>query len=208
VILEEFQHFIDKGSFAIAHHLADWLKVLVDDTNVMLVVSGLPRGLAVIKQNEQLEGRFLAPVEMKRFDWRVQEHRSEFAAIAAGFERSMRSQLDLPALGSPEMAFRLCCASGGLIGYLTKLLRQLVWSSIENEKKVAALKDFDAAHRRAIDWPSDIPRPFSTDFISECDEATLVRLYASIGVEQLPSAASRQPQKAGPTYKDIFKTRS
>lgn len=208
LILEEFQHFIDKGSLAVAHHLADWLKVLVDDTNVMLVVCGLPRGLAVIKQNEQLEGRFLAPIEMRRFDWRVHEHRSEFAAITVGFERSIREQLDVPALGSAEMAFRLCCASGGLIGYLAKLLRQLVWNALASRRTFATLEDFDAAHRHAVDWPEDIPRPFSPTFITACDEATLAGLYASIGVEQVPFS-TRPKIKARPAaYKDIFRTKS
>ena len=41
VMIDEFQHFYDRGKRQIMHNVADWLKVLIDDTRTMLVVAGL-----------------------------------------------------------------------------------------------------------------------------------------------------------------------
>ena len=51
------------------HHVADWLKILVDETRCALVVAGLPSCQTVIDSNEQLAGRFHAPILMPRFSW-------------------------------------------------------------------------------------------------------------------------------------------
>lgn len=208
IVLDEFQHFIDKGSQAVSYHVADWLKVLVDESNVALVVSGLPSSLAVIKQNEQLEGRFLSPVEMQRFDWSDLGQRAEFAAITGAFSESINTYLDTPPLDDPEMAFRLYCASGGLIGYLTKLLRQLIWTVIDEHKKSINLKDLDAAHALSVSWPKDISRPFGKEFVSLCDDATLARIYQAIGASQIsPSVKKRQTKQQVTGYNEIFRTK-
>ncbi len=52
VMIDEFQHFYDKGLHKVMHHVADWLKILVDDCKVALVVAGLPSCRAVLDQNE------------------------------------------------------------------------------------------------------------------------------------------------------------
>ena len=106
VMIDEFQHFVDKGSNKIMHNAADWLKVLVDDCHVALVVAGLPTCQAVLERDEQLSGRLLAPMFMPRFDWHNKSEREEFEAILGAFHESISSYFDLPALDSPEMAFR------------------------------------------------------------------------------------------------------
>ena len=126
VMIDEFQHFYDKGSHKVMHHVADWLKILVDDSRVALVVSGLPSCQAVLEQNEQLVGRFLSPIFMPRFDWRNDHYREEFIAILSAFYDSLAEHFDLPMLDQPNMSFRCYCGTGGLIGYLTKFLRQAV----------------------------------------------------------------------------------
>lgn len=150
VMLDEFQHFFDKGTQKIFHDAADWLKTLVDHTKVTLVVSGLESCLPILRRNEQLSGRFLAPIFLKRFNWLDEADRGEFLGILEAFNDSMSEFFAMPELGSEEMAFRFWCASGGLIGHLTKLLRQSVWDAFDAERGEITLDGFDAAHRSAI----------------------------------------------------------
>jgi Bacterial TniB protein. len=150
LMIDEFQHFYDKGSNKVMHHVADWLKILVDEANIALVVSGIPSCRAVIEQNEQLSGRFMAPIVMPRFDWSKDEERDEFTAILGAFHESLSSCFDLPALDSNDMAFRCYCATGGLIGYLTKFLRQVVWNALDNASRVISIDDLAKAHEQAI----------------------------------------------------------
>jgi hypothetical protein len=45
VMIDEFQHLYDRddrGKRQIMLHVADWLKVLIDETRSTLVVAGLP----------------------------------------------------------------------------------------------------------------------------------------------------------------------
>src|ERR1035438_9865310 len=42
LMLDEFQHFFDRTSKKVWHHVTDWLKVLIDAVGCVLVISGLP----------------------------------------------------------------------------------------------------------------------------------------------------------------------
>jgi hypothetical protein len=172
IVLEEFQHFQEKTSLKVWEHVTDWLKVLVDNSRVALVVAGLPTCLDVIYQNEQLAGRFLAPIKLPRFDWTINQSRDEFLGITAAFGDALSLHFDLPDLGQEEMGFRLYCASGGVIGYLTKLLKQAVWDAINRNSKSIRLSDFNEAYLRSIaseDEAASRARPFTSRFSTSAD---------------------------------------
>ena len=177
LFLDEFQHFYDKGLRSVMHHIADWLKILVDDSKVGLIVSGLPSCMAVLEQNEQLAGRFSAPVVMPRFDWANAQHREEFVGILGAFQNSIGQHFDIPRLDQEEMAFRCYCATGGLIGYLSKFLRQVVWNAVDSKKKVITLNDLRLAHKISI-WDREIAsksiNPFAKQFSSTYSEELLI----------------------------------
>lgn len=149
IIIDEFQHFYDKGSHKIQHHVADWLKILVDRARIALVVAGLPSCMAVISQNEQLSGRFTGAIRMPRFDWVKPEERVEFIAILEAFQQ-MLPEYDFPDLSSENMAFRFYCASGGLVGYVAKILRQVIWDALFENRTTIGLEQLATAYDEAI----------------------------------------------------------
>jgi len=202
VMIDEFQHFYDKGSHKVMHHVADWLKILVDDSKVALVVAGLPSCSAVLDQNEQLSGRFSAPIRMPRFDWKIGDHREEFIGILGAFQETLGAHFDLPALDSEEMAFRCYCGTGGLIGYLTKFLRQAVWNAIDATRKEISLDDLNAAHEEAV-WMRDglreISNPFSHRFPASPSDDLLARVIRiGTAVSRGSTASPRRRREAGP----------
>lgn len=193
VMIDEFQHFYDKGSHKVMHHVADWLKILVDDARVALVVAGLPTCRAVIDQNEQLAGRFLSPVFMPRFDWQDTDQREEFVAILGAFEESIGTAFDLPCFTGDEMAFRFYCGTGGLIGYLSKFLRQAVWNAIDSKIKSIDLSALLHAHAQSVwakDGPTGLPSPFDRRFTTAVTDDLLARVR-TIGT---PSDEIRTPR--------------
>lgn len=199
VMIDEFQHFYDKGTHRVIYHVADWLKNLVDDTKVVLVVAGLPSCTSVIHQNEQLAGRFLAPVSMPRFDWTDGEAREEFIAILGAFNEALSEHFELPRLDSDEMAFRCYCGTGGLMGYVTKLLRTAVWNAVDSKHKKITLRDLAVAHRESV-WNqellSSVAEPFSRAF-QTLPSPDVLEKVSRIGTaaEEIPSARRRRPQK-------------
>ena len=59
LFLDEFQHLVDKSTkYNVVHHVSDWLKNLLSSSKIVTVLVGLPYGQAVLRQNEQLRGRF------------------------------------------------------------------------------------------------------------------------------------------------------
>lgn len=193
LMLDEFQHFYDRQSHKVMHHVADWLKLVVDESRVALVVSGLTTCQSVLNQNEQLAGRFLAPVYMPRFRWETPDLREEFIAIMGAFRDGMH-RFDLPDLGDEAMAFRFYCASGGLIGYVAKILRQAVWNAVDASTYAIPLEHLAIAHQQSVyvdERSADLPNAFAQDFVLQPDVALLQRV-AQIGLAQPEEATHRQ----------------
>jgi hypothetical protein len=95
------------------------------------------------------------------------DHREEFVGILGAFDESMREFFDFPSFLSDEMAFRLYCASGGLIGYLTKILRLAVWNAKDASQKTIAFDDLRTAYEGAVrqkDPDAANHDPFAPDF--------------------------------------------
>ncbi len=200
IMIDEFQHFFDKGTQKIFDDAADWLKTLVDSTKVTLVVSGLESCLPVLRRNEQLTGRFLAPVYMRRFQWLEEIGRNEFKAILIAFYESLSTYFDLPDLATDEMGFRFWCASGGLIGYVTKFLRQTVWDACDdNERRVITLEHLEAAHKTVF-WAAAglaiVDSPFSTSFKAAPTQEVIASAL-SVGVRDVEPEAPRRGRRRG-----------
>lgn len=198
IVIDEFQHFVDKGTRAVIYHVADWLKLLVNhnDVKCALVVAGLPTCEKVIETNVQLGRRFLAPVHLPRFSWENIEQRREFKAILRSFYEELKKEFDIPELYVDEMAFRFYCASGGLMGYLTQILRQAIWQCIMTHKSDINLADFDAAHASAVWTPmfADAPKPFRPDF-QLIPTAELLKAVSLIGTETTPIEPSERRRR-------------
>jgi len=149
IFLDEFQHFIDQATHKVQHHVTDWLKMVINDTRIGLVVAGLPSSNEVISQNEQLARRFQSPVKLKRFDWSKLSDQNEFRTILYNIQRSLE-EFSMPDLDSDEMALRIYVASGGLIGYVIKILREAISMALDTNSTNISLSTLKQAYEMAI----------------------------------------------------------
>ena len=193
VIVDEFQHFIDRNKRKIMREVADWLKVLIDDTRTTLVVAGLPTCRLVIDENEQLARRFSAAIELPRFSWQIPFQRKQFVSILASFNCEIRQKYDVPDLNNEEMSSYFYGASGGLVGYLVEILLQTLRTAEVTNRSVIHLADFAAAYKRAVwskQWPIGTPAPFDPKF--RLDKTTL-QIVGTVGkpVEAEPTVPNR-----------------
>ncbi len=153
LMLDEFQHFYDRGSKKIQHHVADTLKLLVDKMRVGLVVAGLPTVVNVIESNEQLERRFMRPVMLQRFDWAITHEREEFLDILNTFQMKLHP-FQFPDLANYDMGFRMYCATEGLMGFVIKILRNVTFDALDRGDLVITMEDLHRAHHEAI-WRNE-----------------------------------------------------
>jgi hypothetical protein len=167
VMIDEFQHFYDRGKRQIMLHVADWLKVLIDETRSTLVVAGLPSCRVVINENEQLARRFMASIQLPRFSWTDPRQRGEFISILEEYHTQIAKDFRVPELHSEEMAFRFYLATGGLMGYLSKMLRTTLRDAADAKKNSITLEDLNIAHSRAMWFDATVHdqlRPFAHNF--------------------------------------------
>lgn len=193
LVLEEFQQFYDNQSHRVMHHVCDTLKIILDESKIVFVVSGLETSRIVLEQNEQLARRFLAPIKLPRFDWKSEDDRDEFTAILEAFHQQLSSKFDLPTLDSDEMAFRFYCASGGLIGYVSKLLRLASWNVIDEGRSTITLEDLDQALKHGVlsenSWNGKTP--FERGFKAHPTEP-LLTMAGNIGVPVIGQSPRRR----------------
>lgn len=207
IIVDEFQHFYDKDKRKVMHTVADWFKVLVDRCGIVLVTSGLESSQSVLNLNEQLAGRFMTPICIPRFDWENDQLREEFIAILGAFQAGLPG-FDLPKLDSDEIAFRFYCASGGLIGYVVKILRQAVWNAVDSKLYQVGLDDFAQAYMEAVYRDVKLlklPNPFTRGFTLQASEDLLTRVR-QIGTPlvEKPKPRESKPKKTKPSAGDVL----
>jgi len=204
IILDEFQHFIDQANRKVQHHVADWLKILVDDTCVGLVVAGLPSSINVIQSNEQLARRFMAPIELRRFDWGVSEEQVEFRQLLFSLQESL-APFDLPELDSEEMSFRMYLASGGLIGFVIKILRAATTLAIHTNTMSIDLGMLHKAQQRAIlDKGVCCPAPFVNKLtVSPTTDVINATMMLGFQVDSEPSNSTGKQKAVGSKHKDL-----
>lgn len=124
LLIDEFQHFYDRGKVSQARNMTDWLKNLFNEAGIPIVLAGLPRAYAVIRMNPQLQRRFASPYYLKPFGYETKEQQKEFRAILKAIQRT----LPLPSveLYEANLAQRFYFASLGLFAYVAKVIEKAV----------------------------------------------------------------------------------
>lgn len=151
LVLDEFQHLVDKGQDSTLKHTRDWAKALVEPRKFALVACGTERSIEAIADDAQLSGRFDAPIWIRRFDWRDEELHDQFLGVLAAYGEALKP-FQLPELTSEEMVIRMYMATGGLMGTLVKLLTRVIRDAVRDERTDIGLSELRRAFRRAVNF--------------------------------------------------------
>jgi energy-coupling factor transporter ATP-binding protein EcfA2 len=123
IILDEFQHFIDRDSNHILLTVANWLKDLLNETKVPMILTGMPYSDIILQANAQLERRFQMRERLDPFGWETPAQQTEYRTFLRYLDESL-PLAERSRLSDTETAFRIYCATGGVIGYVMKLIRR------------------------------------------------------------------------------------
>ena len=122
VILDEFQHIIDRERLKVLNTAADWLKNLVNHTGKPMVLMGMPGADKILDANDQLERRFSSRMTLEPFGWGTKTREDDFRRFLQVLDENLpfntRSQL-----ASWETALRIHYATGGVVGKVMALVR-------------------------------------------------------------------------------------
>ncbi|HWS90683.1 MAG TPA: TniB family NTP-binding protein [Pyrinomonadaceae bacterium] len=127
IILDEFQHFVDKDSWKVLKSVSDWLKNFIDETGIPVVLIGMPYAVEILDApgNEQLQRRFAVRATLDSFGWDIDEERKEFRSFLKAADDRLPLN-ECSNLADPLIAFRFYCATNGRVGKIMKVLRKAV----------------------------------------------------------------------------------
>ncbi len=164
LILDEFQHFIDRDSAKVLKTVSDWLKTLILDTNLPIILIGLPEAEQILKLrcHSQLSRRFANRCYLSPFNWHS-DNGEEFRT----FLHLIESQLPLESvsnLSELNLARRFYYASDGVIAYVMKLIRYGTYLALQQQKEQLDLNTLAVAFEKYVhaDKPGKV-NPFLSD---------------------------------------------
>ena len=161
-LLDELQHSVSHNG-SVNFEIADLFKSILDEAGVQIVGCGLGEALALLESNEQLMGRCQQAVELNRFDWTNPEGRDGFLSVLEAFREGLPG-LRMPSFASEDAGFRWYVATGGLIGYVHKILRRILDQACKDNRMRVTWEDIDAAHSAAVFYRGPQVRPFDPTF--------------------------------------------
>lgn len=133
VMFDDIQHFTNQSPL-LTSKLFDWVKYLLNDLEIAVVVAGIPRAAEALHTDDQISTRF-EPLTMPR--WQVGEALEQFLM---NFERTF--PLHEPSnLGAPDMQEEILLASRGVTRLMVGQLMNAAIYAIDQ-----GIERIDASH--------------------------------------------------------------
>ncbi len=163
IILDEFQHLIDRDSDRVLRSTADWLKDVLNRTRIPIVLMGMPSSTAILTANPQLLRRFANKYELKAFNWNQGKERDDFLRFLIMLEKAT-SLPQQSMLHSDEIAFRIFCATKGIVSYIKKLISKAAEISYMKNIDRITTESLALAYDDELALSSTMPNPFMVDY--------------------------------------------
>jgi hypothetical protein len=178
IILDEFHHIIDKDSRKVLHTVSDWLKQLINEAKVPIILVGLPHSVKILEANEQLERRFAMRDELTNFKW---ISKSETSKPTAQEKTETEDQNDnaydfrvflkilddiLPLaedshLAGQKIAYRIWKSTDGNVNRTMKLVRYAARLALKDGMEKVILSFLETAYEKLFSSDS-VQNPFSS----------------------------------------------
>ncbi|WP_047237041.1 TniB family NTP-binding protein [Chromobacterium subtsugae] len=121
IILDEFQHLVERGTRPRIEAVADAIKTLINQSGIPIILVGIPSALSVLEYSTQLAGRFPLRSHIRPFDWLNRPQ--EFVKLLTYYEKAL--PFDMPSgLADDWNPARIYLATGGYFRLFTSLIRE------------------------------------------------------------------------------------
>lgn len=123
IILDEFQHLIDKETQKVLKKASDWVKRFTEEIQIPVVLCGMPESEDIFGHNEQLDRRFCNKQELKAFSYNTGEDQKEFRTFLYYVDQQLPF-CNPSRLADPSMSERIFYISLGVPFYVMTLLQK------------------------------------------------------------------------------------
>lgn len=227
VMLDEVQELIEKRTLVLLLETSDWLKQLAKEANISLVLIGLQStSNMILEANEQFSSLFCDPVTLEPFGWKdlprgeetkpmltrnIDGTKEEFRLVLAHIE-SLLPLREASHLADLDMAQRIYVASGGLMRYLMRLLREAtVLALLGGKERLTRQLLFEAFAEMVGGQYRSVQNPFSASGpppepkpLPQLQRYEIQRNYHGGAWRILPVAPSEPSHTNATTLHDFF----
>jgi hypothetical protein len=156
LLVGEASHLVEDGSKVLPSAAADWLKDVVEQLGIGLLLSGVPRLRRLIRANSQLKGRAASVRIYRPYDYDDQAEHDAFAGCVKVFVE-LFERAGYP-ISVPFTLFLMHCylVSAGSIGMVSKFVYQLADKVTEGPARPVSFEDcaFAASRIEVAGHPS------------------------------------------------------
>jgi hypothetical protein len=164
IVLDEFHHLFDFDRARVMTKASQWLKVLIVNTGIPVVVAGMPEAAQVLRA-EHTERRFKDRLVLRCFTWRTPEGQREFCGMLKKLDDTV-PLAEASGLAGPELAGRCYLACRGIPDYLMTLVRGAVCAALQRGAERLELADLARVYEAKLAPPS-VCSPSSPTPLSE-----------------------------------------
>ena len=151
LILDEFQHFQDRDSLKVLKTVSDWLKVLMDETGVPIVLAGLPYSHTILdcENNEQLQRRFALRIELEAFRYKTSGEQKDFRRFLNVIDEKL-PLAEKSDLADPSTALCIYEATAGVVAHVMKLVRRATVIALESNREKLTVEILSLAYEQRL----------------------------------------------------------
>jgi hypothetical protein len=200
IVLDEFHHLFDVDRAKVMTKASQWLKVLIVNTSIPVVVCGMPEAEYVLSA-EHTERRFKHRLALRCFTWRSPQGRREFCGMLKKLDHTLPLD-EVSGLASAELAGRCYLACRGVPDYLMTLVRGSMAEAVQRGNERIDVDDLARVYEQCLAQQrvlAEQPNPF----IGKLDKSLLDRVQpadearaAGVGLTPRSTRAKRRTPTA------------
>lgn len=195
IILDEFQHLIDRDTQNVLATASDWLKLLTEELNTPVILCGLPESEAIFEYNEQIDGRYPRRIILEPFGFEDQSQQKKFRMFLKKLDEELPFS-EYSNLSDPVLASKIHYVSEGVPRYIKDLLIEATKLSLKqgldyiNENSL-----HDAFHRLTRSNQRYAINPFGEDRFNYFEETETRRRQIEAFIQEKTQSQKNQKQK-------------
>jgi type II secretory pathway predicted ATPase ExeA len=200
IVLDEFHHLFDVDRAKVMTKASQWLKVLIVNTGLPVVVCGMPEAEYVLSA-EHTERRFKQRLTLRCFMWRTPQGQREFCGMLKKLDETL-PLAETSSLANADLAGRFYLASRGVPDYLMTLVRGAAAEAVQRGNEQIEMDDLARIFERCLAQQRVLAEQ-SNPFIGDLDKTALDRVQAAdqtraagVGLSPRARGAKRRPTTA------------
>ena len=198
IVLDEFHHLFDMERLKVMTKASQWVKVLIVNTGIPVVVCGMPESEHVLRA-EHTERRFKERLTLHCFTWRTTPGRREFCGMLKKLDDSL-PLAQASGLAEQDLAGRFYLACRGVPDYLMTLVRGALAEALRRGGERIEMADLARVYEMQLAQQRVLLEQ-RNPFVGPLDASALERVqpadaHRGAGGGLTPRAAHKRPRKA------------